>query len=102
MYYILDKNKNLVKTTPEKAFMFWEKSEERIVAKTEFKNNVVLSTVFLCIDHNFNQSSPLLFESLWFGGVLDGEIRRYHTWDEALAGHENWIDLYERATVRET
>lgn len=57
---------------------------------------VAVSTVFLGIDLSFDAflgtdlsegGSPLLFESMVFGGKLDGVQRRYATWDEAAAGH---------------
>ena len=50
---------------------------------------VKVSTVFLGIDHNWHDDGPpLLFESLVFGGPLDGDMYRYSTWDEAAAGHK--------------
>lgn len=33
------------------------------------------------------KASPLLFETLIFGGEHDGDMWRYSTWDEAKAGH---------------
>lgn len=48
-----------------------------------------VSTVFLGLDHSFGDSGgPVLFETLVFGGRLDGEMERYMTWDEAEAGHK--------------
>ena len=49
---------------------------------------VRVSTVFLGIDHNWGGGEPLLFETMVFGGPLDGEIcLRYPTWDRAENGH---------------
>lgn len=57
------------------------------VARTEI-DGVVVSTVFLGLDHRFlGGSPPLLFESMAFGGVLDQEQDRYSTWIEAKVGH---------------
>lgn len=54
---------------------------------------VRVSTVFLGIDHNFGGAGPpLLFETLVFGGPLDGETYRYATWDQAEAGHRLLTD----------
>jgi hypothetical protein len=59
-----------------------------------------VSTVFLCLDHNYTgEGPPVLFETLVQGlGNSGGVIRRYRTWDEAAAGHQevleelrNWI-----------
>ena len=55
--------------------------------------DVHVSTVFLGLDHSFsNEGPPLLFETMVFGGVCDENMRRYATWDEAVAGHEEMID----------
>lgn len=49
---------------------------------------ILVSTVFLGLDHRYGDGPPLLFESMIFGGPLSGEQRRYSTKAEALAGHE--------------
>ena len=50
---------------------------------------VTVSTVFLGVDHNWaNDGPPLVFESLVFGGPLNGQMYRYSTWEEAAAGHK--------------
>lgn len=48
-----------------------------------------VSTVFLGVDHNFNDSPSPMFETMV--SRLDGEWEnevRYHTWDEAVHGHK--------------
>jgi len=61
--------------------------EERIVARTEV-GDVMVSTVFLGLDHCFTPDGPpLIFETLVFGGPHDGEMDRYSTWEEAEQGH---------------
>lgn len=48
-----------------------------------------VSTVFLGIDHDFFGSGiPVLWETMVFGGLLDGEQRRYQSRAEALRGHQ--------------
>lgn len=67
----------------------WAKRSEasdRTVAVSNIHGSKV-STVFLGLDHSFDGGAPLLFETLVFGGDLDGEMDRYGTWDEAVAGH---------------
>lgn len=50
--------------------------------------NVKISTVFLSIDHNFtDEGSPILWETMVFGGPLDEEQARYTDKATALAGH---------------
>ena len=49
----------------------------------------MVSTVFLGLDHNYSPfGPPVLWESLVFGGPLDGEMDRYSSRAQALAGHQ--------------
>lgn len=59
------------------------------VALDDLSDGRQLSTVFLCIDHQFGDGPPLLFETMLFGdGDEEGvEQWRWSTWDEAAAGH---------------
>lgn len=53
-----------------------------------------VSTVFLGIDHRFNEDGPpILFETMIFGGPHDGFQDRCSTWKEAVAMHINACDL---------
>lgn len=48
-----------------------------------------VSTVFLGMDHNFvGNGPPILWETLVFGGHLDGEMDRYTSEADALNGHD--------------
>jgi hypothetical protein len=52
-----------------------------------------VSTVFLGVDMSvLPDSRPLLFETVVFGGALDGEMARYSTWDEAESGHKTIVE----------
>lgn len=69
-------------------------TDGRRVAKDvigESDKAVVVSTVFLCVDHNHGfETEPALFETMVFRGDDAGGIfqMRYATWDEAMAGHQ--------------
>lgn len=55
-----------------------------------------ISTVFLQLDHNWDpDGEPVLFESMIFRGKHDQYQRRYHTYDEALEGHNNLVKALE-------
>jgi len=54
---------------------------------------VRVSTVFLPLDHNLGGDVPLIFETMIFGGDLDQECWRYATEAEAVAGHQEAVDL---------
>lgn len=91
MLAILDKNKNVV---PVSGTLDWAKGfeeQDRIVQQTPllgwFGKNIVISTVFLGIDHGFG-GTPKWFETMVFAGSwTDRECHRYATYDEAVAGH---------------
>jgi hypothetical protein len=51
----------------------------------------VVSTVFIPLDHAFDDGDPVLFETLIFGGPLADEGERYHTKAQAKAGHAKWM-----------
>lgn len=61
----------------------------RRVARTDLPGGIgYISTIFLGLDHGFGQDRPVLFETMSFvGGEHEDWFNRYHTWDEALAGH---------------
>jgi len=63
-------------------------SADRIVAQTTVTEDVIVSTVFLGLNHQFGDGPPLLFETMVFGGPLDQAQARYPTWHEAEQGHE--------------
>ncbi len=70
-----------------------EEDSNRRVGLTENPNGRV-STVFLGIDHRFNfedGGAPVVFETMVFGGTLDGEMERYCTKTEALEGHTRMV-----------
>lgn len=63
------------------------------VAHAAIGDDVVVSTVFLGMDHGFppDPHRPVLWETLVFGGVLDGEMCRYRSEEEALRGHREMV-----------
>jgi len=69
----------------------WFETADRQVRDT-FRDDVRVSTVFLGLDHNFDDDGPpVLFETMVFINGSGDEIERYRTWDEAVRGHENMV-----------
>lgn len=90
-YYILRGKKAFPCNDVIKWAEWFEKNQDKkIVAKTSVDNSSI-STVFLGLNHRFGVGRPLIFETMVFGGPLDGEMARYSTWKEAEAGHEAMI-----------
>jgi len=82
--------------------LYGENFANRVVRKTDWPGNAQfeaceISTVFLGIDHGFREGPPIVFETMVFGGPLDEWQRRYATWDQAVAGHEETLDLVRQA-----
>lgn len=86
----------------------WVETADRTVA-INVNEYYVVSTVFLALDHNFHDGTPLLFETMVFrsdgkggfyhepeGGLQDLDSNRYSTREEALEGHHEmclqWLD----------
>jgi hypothetical protein len=67
-------------------------TEYRRVAFTEL-GDAHVSTVFMPLDHSMGYGPPLIYETMVFGGDLDGDQWRYATEDDALLGHQNAVDL---------
>jgi len=88
--YILD-GKKVVACNDLMVWAKWHSTADRIVAKTTTKNGDV-STVFLGLNHQFREGPPLVFETMVFGGSLDGEMDRYSTWKEAEKGHKAMVE----------
>ena len=92
-HYILNEDKSV---TAVDSVIEWAKGfakADRRVERTnipEFGSDV--STVFLGLDHQWGSGSPLLFETMIFGGDMDGYQERYSTWDEAVNGHAKVVD----------
>ncbi len=63
----------------------------RKMNKLRSLNHVKVSTVFLVIDHGWDSTIPVLFETMIFGGKHDEYQRRYCTYDEAVAGHNKTV-----------
>lgn len=75
----------------------WIEKGDRLVAKTKVGNVAEVSTVFLGLDHSFGRGLPVLFETMVFGGKLDQQMDRYHTWEEAELGHQIMVREVEAA-----
>lgn len=83
--YILD-GKTVVPCNDLMEWARWFETAERHVA-IKVIGDVRVSTVFLGLDHSFGGATPILFETIIFGGPHDQYQERCSTWDEADAMH---------------
>ena len=71
--------------------------EEKFVAKTELDSGRVVSTVWLGLNHRFEDGPPLIFETMVFpqqNNWGEEDMERYSTLEEAKEGHERMVDKW--------
>lgn len=72
MYYILTNKKKIKRARNIIEYSQWRESTKKwMVSFTTLPNGDYISTVFLGLDHAFNETTPILFESMVFGGYYD-------------------------------
>lgn len=74
----------------------FENADARRVAKYD-EGGVEVSTVFLGLNHAWGGGPPLWFETMVFGGPLDGEQERCTTFDEAERQHAEMVERVKAA-----
>jgi hypothetical protein len=91
--YILDDNNQPIKCSTELWANWMEQHPDRkIIGRTYLTKDIFISTVFLGIDHSFNDSKPVLWETMICGGKYDGEMERYTSFQDAIDGHLMELD----------
>ncbi len=90
-WYILD-GKTPKRVDSLEEWAKWQATADRHVAQTKI-GDVGISTVFLGLDHSHGYGSPLLFETMIFGGAHDQYQTRASTWNEAEAQHADAVAL---------
>lgn len=94
-HYVLDGH-TPVKATDFLTFMAWYEATERHVARA-LGDGWELSTVFLGVavhqTRDREEGLPPLFETCLFReGAHAQVLARYHTWEQAAAGHASWLE----------
>jgi hypothetical protein len=97
-FYLLDDNNNPYEVTLEEYIAhdpLYTKRERYTIGRDMFDNDVLVSTVFLGIDHNYAGMSdePLLFETMILGGDYDDYCVRSTSWEKALQIHKETVQL---------
>ena len=95
-YYMLNKHNQPEPVDNITRWALWFETADRVVAQTDVNEDVKVSTVFLGLDHQWDDGPPLIYETLVFGGVMDGEMDRYSTKDEAVAGHDAMVQRVQQ------
>lgn len=99
-HYVLGVDGEPVKVDDLMVWAEWFESANRQVA-SDSVGDVIVSTVFLGLDHNWNNGGdPVLWETMIFGGSHDGYCDRYSSRAEALAGHASALAMALNAKTR--
>lgn len=73
--------------------LWFEVAANRVIRQSDF-GEVCISTVFLGIDYAmFPHGRHQWFETMIFGGELDQQQWHYETLEEAVAGHNQALEL---------
>lgn len=102
MWYLLDENKNPYPVSLEESFKMYNDMDMKIVKQDKLDNDVFVSTVFLGLDHGWYGDKekpdykPVLFETMIFNGEYDGYQDRYTSYNDALKGHQEALDLVNK------
>jgi len=97
MWYILDENNKPVASHAMESASWMDKNPERKAVAQEYINDVFISTVFLGLDHKnygwLSNETPILWETMIFGGEHDQYQERYTSYEDALKGHQTALNL---------
>ena len=100
-YYILDSDHNVVPVSDVVQWAEFFRNGDRRVRRDELGGGeVVVSTVFLGLDHDFGVARPLIFETMIFGGPFSEHQWRYSTWAEAEARHAEILEQVRAVEAR--
>ena len=95
LYYIMDGDGNVLEETDPLTWGYWMAGADRTTKRTEIMSGVVVSTVFLGIDHGLMGSTkPVLWETMPIDmeaqdhlACWDEAMLRYTSMEEAQRGH---------------
>jgi len=97
-FFKLDENHQVVECSKSEA-RAWEDKDNCSVGWSKNEDGIKVSTIFRGGQRSYTADEQPVFESMVFGGCLDGVQEFYPTWEEAVAGHKA---LCEKAFAPET
>ena len=102
-YKLEDKTKSIVPCSSNEYYKWASEDFNRKVVCQETFEDYWVSTVFLGLDHGFNNEEPILFETMVFPPNRDwSEIycNRCSTWEEAEEMHKETIAKLEKGEIK--
>ena len=82
-------------------FMEFMESGKRIILSDELNPSSRVSTIFLTIDHSHGRGGPLLFETMAWHNLMEFEQKRYSTYEAAVTGHREVLELLKIAVAHD-
>jgi hypothetical protein len=100
-WYILTADNQPVAVSVREASKWIEKNPTKKqigfdILEDENGNEISVSTVFLGLDHSWDNKGLILWETMIFGGINDQYQERYNSYEDALEGHQRAIDLIKK------
>lgn len=95
-WYILNKNNKPVAKPALEATEWLRDNPNRRIVKQDTIDDIDVSTVFLGLDHSIpwdKDKTPVLWETMIFGGEHNEYQERYTSYKDALEGHEKALTL---------
>jgi hypothetical protein len=106
LYYILDEHDNPVPTndshTANELLINADKRRVGLTEKDIAGHSIMVSTVFLVIDHNYTDGPPILYETMLFidSTEVGSATQRYETKEQAQKGHEETSSKVEQILMQ--
>jgi hypothetical protein len=109
-FYLLDENKKHYEVSLEQSLKLYEDFDMKITKQTRVNDDIRVSTVFLGFNHaplfdnngkRIINGTPVLWETMIFGGEHDQYQERYTSHEDALAGHQRALDLVNESITVE-
>jgi len=93
-WYILNNNNKPIPASITEAGDWLEEGSDRRTVKRDEVGDILVSTVFLGLDHSWTPGGkPVLWETMIFGGEHDQYQERYTSHKDALEGHKKALTL---------
>ncbi len=93
-WYVLDNNNKPIPASITEAADWLEEGSDRRTVKRDEIGDILVSTVFLGLDHSWTPGGkPVLWETMIFGGEHDQYQERYTSHKDALEGHKKALTL---------
>lgn len=86
------------KISNEKFIFLFKDFSYRSIASTYLPNGKWISTIWLGIDHSFDEKGKLIFETMVFPSkenFLEEDLARYSTLTEAIEGHKRMVEKWK-------